>query len=80
MTEPSRWDGIEVGTLVKVRGRKGTYKFKGVFRSDKELSVTLYGPVRADGLPHEGYQSFVSVRPVLVSRLPKKQQRRKVTA
>lgn len=79
MNASSRWDDVEAGALVRVRGRQGVYKFMQVFRSPREVSLTLYGPVRKDGLSHEGRQAYVNVLPNLVSHLPGRRRRARST-
>jgi hypothetical protein len=70
------WDGIEKGTLCRVKGRGITrpFRFQYVRVTPAEVSLTLYGPVRLDGLPHDGVQGFIAVRPSHVSRWPTKRK------
>lgn len=79
MSEPSTatcWDGIEAGTLCRVKGRDITrpFRFKYARTTKAETSLTLYGPVRLDGKPHDGVQGFISVLPTHVTRWPDKQK------
>jgi hypothetical protein len=68
------WDGIEAGTLCRVKGRGITrpFRFLYVRSTHRETALTLYGPVRLDGLAHEGVQGFITVLPDRVSRWPTK--------
>lgn len=70
------WDGIERGTLCRVKGRGLTspFRFLYVRTTSAETALTLYGPVRLDEKPHEGVQGFISVRPEQVTRWPTKRR------